>query len=96
MADKKTILIAGGVGFIGSNLALRLLSEGNEVIVVDNLITGSLANLKILEKQKDFKFIRHDIIKPLGGAAVKFQIDQIYNCACPASPVDFAKYPKKN
>jgi UDP-glucuronate decarboxylase len=79
----KTILVTGGAGFIGSNLCERLLIEGNHVICLDNLYTGSLENIKHLLENESFKFINHDIIFPL---EIQEPIDQIYNLACPASP----------
>ncbi len=86
----KTILITGGAGFIGSHLSERLIREGNRVICVDNLFTGSEKNIAHLKNNLNFKFIKHDIIDP-------FQIDelvhQIYNLACPASPVHYRENP---
>lgn len=79
----KTILITGGAGFIGSNLCERLLIEGNRVICLDNLYTGSTENIKHLLNNESFTFINHDIIFPL---EIEEPIDQIYNLACPASP----------
>lgn len=78
---KKKILVTGGAGFLGSHLSERLLSEGNEVLCVDNLFTGHRDNIKHLLPNKDFKFIKHDISYPLYE-----NIDEIYNLACPASP----------
>jgi UDP-glucuronate decarboxylase len=79
----KTILVTGGTGFIGSNLCVRLVNEGNRVICVDNNYTGSLDNIAEIAGNPDFKFILHDIINPL---TINEHIDQIYNLACPASP----------
>lgn len=78
---KKRILVTGGAGFLGSHLCERLLSEGNEVICIDNLFTGSKDNIWHLLDNKNFEFIRHDIIQP-----IYLEVDQIYNLACPASP----------
>lgn len=78
-----TILITGGAGFIGSNLCERLLNDGNHIICLDNLYTGSIENIKHLFSNPRFKFINHDITIPLN---IPFKIDQIYNLACPASP----------
>ena len=86
----KTILVTGGAGFIGSNLCDRLLSEGNKVICVDNLYTGSMANITHLLGHECFQFINHDIIEPL---TIECKIDQIYNFACPASPPKYQKDP---
>lgn len=82
----KTILITGGTGFLGSHLTSRLLAEGNIVICVDNNYSGSLDNIKELRKNTNFSFIEHDIISPL---KLDTHIDQIYNMACPASPVHY-------
>lgn len=78
---KKKILITGGAGFLGSHLCERLLNEGNEILCVDNLFTGSKDNIIHMISNKDFKFIEHDIVKPL-----HLDVDEIYNLACPASP----------
>ena len=85
-----TILITGGAGFIGTNLCIRLLKDGNKVICVDNLYTGQMRNIEPLLKNPNFKFINHDIIKPLD---IDEKIDQIYNLACPASPPHYQKDP---
>ena len=86
----KTILITGGAGFIGSNLCERLLMEGNNIICVDNLYTGSIKNIEHLIGNANFKFINHDIINPLD---INEEIDQIYNFACPASPPKYQQDP---
>jgi UDP-glucuronate decarboxylase len=78
------ILITGGAGFIGSHLSERLLNEGNEVIAVDNFFTGRKKNVEHLLKNPKFELIRHDIIDEL-----RIEVDQIYNFACPASPVHY-------
>lgn len=75
------ILVTGGAGFLGSHLCERLLNEGNEVICLDNLFTGRKANVVHLLDNPFFEFVRHDVIDPF-----KFEVDQIYNLACPASP----------
>jgi len=80
------ILLAGGAGFIGLHLAKRLAGDGNEVIVVDNLSTGSSENVDIL-KQTGITVIQHDICMPMSYKTGP--IDAIFNLACPASPVDF-------
>ena len=84
------ILVTGGAGFIGSHLCEELLSKGNEVICVDNFFTGQKKNIQHLLENKDFELIRHDITFPLF-----LEVDQIYNLACPASPVHYQKNPIK-
>lgn len=79
----KTILITGGTGFIGTNLCIRLLGEGNRIICVDNNYTGRLENIAPLFDNPLFTFIEHDICTPL---KIETKVDQIYNLACPASP----------
>lgn len=75
------ILIAGGLGFLGVNLTLKLLNYGHKITIIDNLITGKKNNLKFLQDKNNIKIIDHDIIYPLD-----LKIDEIYNLACPASP----------
>ena len=84
----KKILITGGAGFIGSHLARRLLDAGHEVTVMDNLFTGTRANIYSLLPNERFTFILHDITQPFWG-----QFDEIYNLACPASPVHYQRNP---
>ena len=86
----KRILVTGGAGFIGSHLCERLLNEGNEVICVDNFFTGSKDNVIHLMDNKRFELIRHDITEHL-----LVEADQIYNLACPASPVHYQYNPIK-
>lgn len=86
----KRILVTGGAGFIGSHLCKRLLEEGNEVICVDNLFTGSKKNILSLLDDNKFEFIRHDVVQEL-----LLEVDQIYNLACPASPVHYQYDPVK-
>ena len=88
---KKTVLVTGGAGFIGSHLCNMLVQKGNNVICVDNLSTGRLDNILHLKKNPNFEFINHDIIKPF---YIK-NIDEIYNLACPASPVQYRLNPIK-
>jgi UDP-glucuronate decarboxylase len=84
------ILVTGGAGFIGSHLCERLLAEGHEVICLDNFFTGRRENLFHLMDSKCFELVRHDIIEP-----VLLEVDQIYNLACPASPVHYQYNPVK-
>lgn len=77
----KRILITGGAGFIGSHLCERLLNEGNDVICLDNLFTGSKDNIRHLLDNNRFELVRHDITKEYF-----IEVDEIYNLACPASP----------
>ncbi len=84
------ILVTGGAGFIGSHLCERLLSEGNEVIALDNLFTGRRENILHLLEDKNFELIRHDVTEP-----ILLEVDQIYNMACPASPVHYQYNPVK-
>ena len=79
----KTILIAGGCGFIGSNLCNRLLNDGNKVICIDNLFSSKMENIKSIIDNENFRFINHNIIEPL---QIDSNIDEIYHLACPASP----------
>jgi UDP-glucuronate decarboxylase len=78
------ILVAGGAGFLGSHLCKRLLDEGNEVICVDNFFTSSKRNIISLMQHPNFELLRHDVTFPL-----YIEVDQIYNLACPASPVHY-------
>jgi UDP-glucuronate decarboxylase len=81
-------LITGGAGFIGSHLARRLLAEGHEVTVMDNLFTGTKANIYDLLDNPRFTFMLHDVTQPFWG-----QFDVIYNLACPASPIHYQRNP---
>lgn len=85
----KTILIAGGAGFIGTNLTKRLLSEGNKIIALDNFHTGYKKNIDEIIHD-NFTFIKHDIVNPL---KIAEEIDEIYNLASPASPPHYQANP---
>ena len=86
----KRVLVTGGAGFLGSHLCDRLIKEGSDVICVDNLFTGSKDNIRHLLSNPYFEFIRHDVTEPLYA-----EVDQIYNLACPASPVHYQYNPIK-
>lgn len=86
----KKILVTGGAGFIGSHLCERLLSEGNEVICLDNYFTGSKQNIIHLLDNPYFELVRHDITMPYF-----IEVDEIYNLACPASPIHYQFNPIK-
>lgn len=85
---KKRVLVTGGAGFLGSHLCQRLLAEGCEVLCVDNFLTGARDNVLKLFKNPNFELLRHDIIQPLNA-----EIDEIYNLACPASPIHYQSNP---
>lgn len=82
--QSKRILVTGGAGFIGSHLCQRLLIEGHDVLCVDNFFTGSKNNIVDLFENRKFEFLRHDVTFPL-----YVEVDQIYNLACPASPIHY-------
>ena len=84
------ILITGGAGFLGSHLCDRLIEQGNEVICLDNFFTGRKANIQHLVGNPRFELVRHDVIDPF-----KFEVDRIYNLACPASPPHYQYNPIK-
>ena len=84
------ILITGGAGFIGSHLCERLLADGNEVICLDNFFTGRKENIAHLLDTHSFELVRHDVTEP-----VLLEVDQIYNLACPASPIHYQYNPVK-
>jgi len=87
---KPRALVTGGAGFIGSHLCERLLSEGNRVVCMDNLRTGSLENVAHLQKDAGFEFVHHDVttyVDCLG------RLDEVYHFASPASPADFERIP---
>ncbi len=82
--SSKRILVTGGAGFVGSFLCERLVAQGNDVLCADNLFTGTRANIAHLLKNPRFEFMRHDITFPL-----YVEVDEIYNLACPASPIHY-------
>jgi dTDP-glucose 4,6-dehydratase len=85
-----TALVTGGAGFIGSHLCDYLLKTGHRVICVDNLGSGTKDNIKHLLKNKNFKFIKHNVIFPL---EINEKIDYIYHLASRASPIDYQEHP---
>jgi nucleoside-diphosphate-sugar epimerase len=84
------VLLAGGAGFIGSHMCDALLARGDEVVVVDNLVSGRASNVAHLLDEQSFSFIEHDITEPLPAFD---RFDAVMNLACPASPVDFERIP---
>jgi UDP-glucuronate decarboxylase len=80
----KKIMVTGGAGFLGSHLCERLLDMGHDVLCVDNFFTGDKGNVEQLRQHPRFELMRHDVTFPL-----YVEVDQIYNLACPASPVHY-------
>jgi len=90
MAKSLRILVTGGAGFIGSHLCDRLIANGDEVVCLDNFFTGRRENIAQLLNHKNFELIRHDVVEP-----ILLEVDQIYNLACPASPIHYQYNPVK-
>ena len=90
LSAMKRILVTGGAGFIGSHLCERLLNEGNDVICLDNYFTGSKDNIRHLIGNDHFELVRHDVTQPYTA-----EVDEIYNLACPASPIHYQYDPVK-
>lgn len=86
--SRKKILVTGGAGFVGSHLIDRLLAQGHEILCVDNLFTGTKRNIEHLQNNPRFEFMRHDVTFPL-----YVEVDEIYNLACPASPIHYQHDP---
>jgi UDP-glucuronate decarboxylase len=84
------ILVTGGAGFIGSHLCERLINAGEEVICLDNFFTGCRENIAHLLDCTRFELVRHDVVEP-----IRLEVDQIYNLACPASPMHYQFNPVK-
>jgi len=87
---KNRILITGGAGFLGSHLCDRLVAEGHDVLCLDNFFTGRKQNVIHLLDKPNFELIRHDLVQP-----IFLEVDQIYNLACPASPIHYQYNPVK-
>jgi len=86
----KRILITGGAGFLGSHLCDRMVSEGHDVLCLDNFFTGSKSNISHLIEKSNFELVRHDIAQE-----IFLEVDEIYNLACPASPIHYQHNPVK-
>ena len=89
-SNKKTVLITGAAGFLGSHLCDRFIKEGYHVIAMDNLITGDLKNIEHLKNNPNFKFVNHDVSKHI---KIEGELDYILHFASPASPIDYLKIP---
>ncbi len=85
---RRTVLVTGGAGFIGSHLIDQLIAGGHDVVCVDNFFTGSKRNIEHLLGNPRFELLRHDVTFPL-----YIEVDEIYNLACPASPVHYQRDP---
>ena len=88
LISMKRILVTGGAGFIGSHLCERLVNEGHDVICIDNFYSGSKENVWHLIGKPNFEIVRHDVINPYWA-----EVDEIYNLACPASPIYYQNDP---
>jgi dTDP-glucose 4,6-dehydratase len=89
-SNKKTAVVTGGAGFLGSHLSDRLLAEGFRVIGIDNLITGNTDNIEHLAGNPDFKFIRRNVSEYI---FVPGPVDYVFHFASPASPIDYLEHP---
>jgi dTDP-glucose 4,6-dehydratase len=90
MASKRTAVVTGGAGFLGSHLTDRLLLEGFRVIGIDNFLTGSAANIEHLAGNDDYKFIKHDVSNFI---FLPDEVHYVFHFASPASPVDYLEHP---
>lgn len=87
-SNRKRVLVTGGAGFLGSHLCERLLDDDCDVVCVDNFYSGSKDNVAHLQGNPNFELLRHDVTFPL-----YIEVDEIYNLACPASPIHYQKDP---
>ncbi|NJC40357.1 nucleoside-diphosphate-sugar epimerase/spore maturation protein CgeB [Brevundimonas alba] len=94
VTDRKSVLVAGGAGFLGSHLCDRLLADGHHVVCLDNLQTGDLANLEQAMKKPNFEFVRHDVVDPLPVRLAERRFDRVYDLACAASPPQYQADPE--
>lgn len=90
MSNKKTAVVTGAAGFLGSHLSDRLLAEGYKVVGLDNLLTGNLRNIAHLNSNPDFDFVQHDVTKFID---LPGPVDLIFHFASPASPIDYLQLP---
>ena len=90
MGTQRRVLVTGGAGFLGASLCERLVQAGHEVICLDNLLTSNIDNIEHLLGSGNFKFIEHDVTEP-----IRLEVDEIYNLACPASPIHYQANPIK-
>ncbi|MHC4921250.1 MAG: NAD-dependent epimerase/dehydratase family protein, partial [Planctomycetota bacterium] len=90
MNKPERALVTGGAGFIGSHLCERLLADGVQVVCMDNLITGDLANIESLFSNKDFTFVQQDVTNFIH---VPGHLDYVLHFASPASPIDYLELP---
>ena len=88
--QRKRVLVTGGAGFLGSHLCDRLVTEGYDVLCLDNFFTGARDNIAHLIGKPNFEIIRHDLVQP-----IFLEVDEIYNLACPASPIHYQYNPVK-
>ena len=86
--SRRRILVTGGSGFLGSHLCERLLSDGHEVVCLDNFFTGTRVNVEHLLDNHRFELMRHDVTDPL-----TMEVDEIFHLACPASPIHYQRNP---
>ncbi|KAG2443077.1 hypothetical protein HYH02_009491 [Chlamydomonas schloesseri] len=88
--ERNRVLVTGGAGFVGSHLCDYLVARGDHVICLDNFFTGSKENIAHLIGKPNFEVIRHDVVEP-----ILLEVDQIFHCACPASPIHYKYNPIK-